>query len=288
MSDKSDRFKFERSLAVLATMPLLERELGLTIQASAGLNTDCFGTFTREIERAGSQLDAARAKIAAAFQMFPATRIGIASEGSFGPHPHLPFVALGRELVLFYDRTTRLELSGYDASSDTNFAHRVVSNIDEVIAFADQIDFPKHGLVIIASKRGEPDTARYVIKDALTHSALEAAVQKVLADSGQAFIETDMRADRNPTRMAAIARATADLVRRCRSRCPDCAYPGFDITERLVELPCEWCGEPTRLIHTLVLACNACGHRIDKPASDRVTADTGQSALRATMIGHLR
>ena len=92
---------------------------------------------------------------------------------------------------------------------------------------------------------------------------------------GSAFIQTDMRAHLNPTRMRAIERAALDLVRRFRSRCPVCSYPGFDVTERLPGLPCEWCAEPTQVIKREVLSCAACAHRIERPAGDRVAADPG-------------
>ena len=115
-----DQFSYNNTSAVLATMhgkdrviaPLLERDLGLRVELALGLNTDRFGTFSREIERKGSQLDAARAKIGAAFENAPYVRVGIASEGSFGPHPHIPFLALDRELILLIDRETVLELIG--------------------------------------------------------------------------------------------------------------------------------------------------------------------------------
>ncbi|MDI1366436.1 MAG: hypothetical protein PSX79_16525 [bacterium] len=84
--------------------PVLEQGLGLRVALAMGLNTDRFGTFSRDVERTGSQLDAARAKIAAGFEYAPYARVGVASEGSFGPHPQIPFLPLGRELVLLIDR----------------------------------------------------------------------------------------------------------------------------------------------------------------------------------------
>jgi C4-type Zn-finger protein len=97
----------------------------------------------------------------------------------------------------------------------------------------------------------------------------------VIGMCGAGFVETDMRAHRNPTRMRAIKRATLDLVRRFRSPCPVCAAPGFAVTERLVGLPCSWCGEPTLAIKAEVLSCAACGHRIERLAP-ATTADPGQ------------
>ena len=61
---------YHKTVAVLATMhgkerviaPILEQGLGLRVALALGLDTDRFGTFSREVERTGSQLDAARAK----------------------------------------------------------------------------------------------------------------------------------------------------------------------------------------------------------------------------------
>lgn len=61
-----------------------------------------------------SQLDGARAKIAAAFGTSPEAGIAIASEGGFGPHSHLPFIPLARDLVAIKDR-----VSGTSAATAT-------------------------------------------------------------------------------------------------------------------------------------------------------------------------
>lgn len=278
-----DRFSYDNTPAVLATMhgkervisPLLERDLGLRVELALGLNTDRFGTFSREIERAGSQLDAARAKIQAAFENAPRVTIGIASEGSFGPHPYLPFLALGRELILLIDRETGLELTGHDASPETNFDYAIVSNVAAAVEFAERVKFPDHGLIVMGCVDHQPAHHQALIKDITDRETLEAAVSKAVDRCGAAFVETDMRAHRNPTRMSAIGRATADLVRRFGSRCPECNYPGFDITERVPGLPCAWCGEPTRLIQREILSCHSCRHRHERSATDKTTADPG-------------
>lgn len=82
----SNGFPYAGVRAVLATMhgkerviaPLLEESLRLRVSLAAGLDTDRFGTFSREIARTGSQLEAARAKIFAAFDIDPTARVGIA------------------------------------------------------------------------------------------------------------------------------------------------------------------------------------------------------------------
>lgn len=266
---------YDGAQALIATMhgkerviaPLAARFLGLRVEVARGLDTDVFGTFSREIARTGSPLDAARAKIAAAFALAPEAGVALASEGSFGPHPHVPFCALDREIVVLIDRTTGLELVGHHASLDTNFAHGVVGDLAAAQAFAAQVGFPAHGLIVMGARGGQPAPELALFKAIADHGALDGAVQAAIAASGAAFIETDMRAHRNPRRMRAIKRAMIDLVRRARSRCPECARPGFAVTERLTGLPCAWCAEPTMLTLAEVLVCAGCGYRSERPVA---------------------
>ena len=113
---------FRDRLAILATMhrkeqviaPVLQEALGLRVEALPGFDTDRFGTFTGEIARAGTQLEAARRKAEAAFRAMPDAPLALASEGSFGPHPSLAFVPCGIELVLLIERRSGLEIAGWD------------------------------------------------------------------------------------------------------------------------------------------------------------------------------
>jgi hypothetical protein len=277
------RFSVVGKRAVLATMhgkdrvirPLLEGGLGLQVVLPYGFDTDRFGTFSREIERTGSQLDAARSKIEAAFEHDSSAKVAIASEGSFGPHPFFPFVAIGREIIVLRDRETGLELIGHHADQSTNFAHEMVESIEAAIIFAKRIDFPRHGLIVIGVSDGNPAPDRYLQKNALSFDDLTAQVGEAIAICGAAHLETDMRAHRNPTRMRAIKRATIDLVRRYRSACPICARPGFTVAERLTGLPCAWCGEPTTALRAEVYLCAGCDYRLEQPV-EVSTADPGQ------------
>ena len=266
--------------AILATMhakekvvaPIVERFLGLRLEVTAGVDTDAFGTFSRDIERVGSQLDAARAKIEAAFERIPDLQIGLASEGSFGPHPYIPFCPLEREIVVLVDRRSGLELVGRHATPDTNFAHVVFADIARGLDFAEKVGFPDHGVIVMGCRDGQPAHDLGLIKDAETWDDLTSALHQVVDKAGTAFVETDMRAHRNPKRMRAIKRATIDLVRRARSPCPACGRPGYAVTERLPGLPCSWCGEPTLLIRASVQSCVGCGWRAER-AVEAVVAE---------------
>lgn len=279
----ASRWRYHNTAAVLTSMhakerviaPILRDELGLIVGLAKGVDTDQFGTFSREVERSGSQRDAAKAKIAAGFDCVPEARVGVASEGSFGTHPHVPFLAIGRELILLIDRETGLEVVGYDASPETNFSHLVARDPQEAFAFADRAKFPGHGLIVMGCRDDHPSPEIMLKKDIMDKDALAAAVQEAVQRCGAAFVETDMRAHRNPTRMAAIERATRDLVRRFHSRCPNCDYPGFDVIARIPGLPCAWCGKPTRIVMTETLRCQACGYGHERQASDTAAADPG-------------
>jgi hypothetical protein len=88
--------------AVIATMhgkeaavaPVLLARLGLVVTTAANLDTDALGTFTGEIPRAGTIREAAisKARLGMTATGLP---IGIASEGSYGPHPNIPFIPGG-------------------------------------------------------------------------------------------------------------------------------------------------------------------------------------------------
>lgn len=269
-------------IAVLATMhgkervirPLIEGRLGLSMRLPRSLNTDRFGTFTGEVRRIGSQLDAARAKIAAAFEQEHEASVGIASEGSFGPHPLIPFVPLGHEIVVMRDRESGLELVGHHADLSTNFGHVTVADAAAAVAFAEHIGFPAHGLIVIGTTNGQPAVDRRLWKNIYTEPALIDAVNEAIALFGAAHVEADMRAHRSPTRMRAIEQATIDLVRQYRSECPVCGRPGFIVTERLPGLPCSSCGRPTHALRAEMSVCTACGHRAEK-AAEAATADPG-------------
>ena len=279
----ADRFDLAGSLAVIATMhgkervigPLLTDGLGLACRVAEGLDTDRFGTFSRERARDGSALDAARAKAAAALALVPQARIAIASEGSFGPHPHIPFAPLGRELVLLVDRITGLEIVGQDTTLDARYAHVIVRSAQEAQTFAERIGFPEQALIVMGCAGEEPAPLIALRKGITRPEDLAEAVAAAISQSSAAFIETDMRAHHNPTRMAAIARAGHDLVRRYLSRCPACAQPGFAVTERIAGLPCSWCGTPTALALADIFSCAACGHREERRTAGPARADPG-------------
>lgn len=259
---------FTHRVAVLATMhrkeqaiaPLLETQLGLTVTVPAGFDTDGFGTFTGEVKRPADQLSTARIKAAAALDRTGAT-LAIASEGSFGPHPHIPFVPCNRELVVLIDRQHGLEIVGECLSTETNYRQQQIRSWQDAEAFAATVDFPSHGLIVRAD-------GTVLAKGITTKATLSTAVDTALHQAATVQLETDMRALYNPTRMAVIAQATEDLLRAIAQTCPNCACPGFREVKRWPGLPCGLCGTPTLLTALIRDQCQRCDHYHDHPPAD--------------------
>ena len=252
-----------RSL-VIATMhgkekvilPAVEKRLGVRCQVPAGLNTDLFGTFTGEIPRPGNPLETARHKVMAALDRTGAS-LGIASEGSFGPHPAIPFVATDTELLLLIDREKGLEIAAQEISTDTNYDHQVCCSLEETDTFARQVLFPSHALIVYG---GSPSRKDLVTKGITDFHQLRQAAAAVLERHGEVMVETDMRAHLNPTRMTVIAKATEALLHKLTSLCPACDRPGFTPNGKIPGLPCAWCGTPTSLPLAIVTRCDKCGY----------------------------
>ena len=267
-SSSSERLPFwaDQSRAVLATMhrkeqviaPLFRQQLGLHLVVPANFDTDALGTFTRDIPRAGSQIEAARQKAKQALALTGET-VAVASEGSFFPHPVFPGIACNREIVLLLDIEHDLEVIGSELSNQTNFAHRSVHSVEAAIAFAEQVGFPDHALVVMPSR--DNCDRNQIHKGIQTTTQLCQVVERLLQQSrdGSVHLETDMRAMNNPTRMKAIEQATLDLIKNIKSCCPKCQVPGFSIQGVQRGLPCEYCGMPTKSVKAQVYTCQKCG-----------------------------
>jgi hypothetical protein len=251
-----------------AIAPLLNSHLGVNVAVPAGFDTDTFGTFTGDVKRPSDQLTTARLKAAAVLRQ-TGESLAVASEGSFGPHPQIPFVACDRELVLLIDRTHQLEIVGECLSTNTNYRSQVIHSSADALAFAESVGFPRHGLVV---KGGE---AEQILEKGITDADhLLALVEQALSQSPHRAVrlETDMRALYNPTRMTVIAQATEDLVRAIAVSCPSCRCPGFSSIKQFPGLPCSLCGTPTLLTLSRLYRCQRCQFE------QRLTGDHGFSA----------
>lgn len=249
--------------------PALHAAVGCKVERVAGIDTDLLGTFTREIPRAGTQLDAARSK--ARLGMTRAgVPLGIASEGAFGPDPMMGMLPWNLEVLVWIDDVGGIEITA-SAQAVANFAHLQTGDWDAARAFAQEWRFPDHYLVVRPAHDGDPR----IRKGITSWEAFEQQFHLARHSSANAevFIETDMRADANPTRMCVIRKAAMELGQRLASLCMRCQAPGFWCVGQVPGLPCGLCGEATQDAVAEIFACVQCDHQHVRELTHERAAD---------------
>jgi hypothetical protein len=233
--------------------PILERELGVSCFTDEAFDTDTLGTFTGEVERELDPVSTAREKCLRAMKQNNCD-LGVASEGSFGPHPTMFFVSADDEFMIFIDTQNNVEVLVRELSTVTNFNGKKINNEKEMFEFAEQVGFPDHGLILRKSKEESTD----IYKGIADIETLKRVFEDLYSKYNSVYAETDMRAMYNPTRMTVIGMATEKLVQKIKSTCPNCMMPGFGITDARRGLECSLCGLPTKSTRSYIYVCQHC------------------------------
>lgn len=241
-----------------AIEPAFAEILGARIR-SIDLDTDTLGTFSGEVERKGNALECVKKKCEWGMKQVRAD-YGLASEGSFGPHPYVPFVRVDTEILYFIDRQRNICLHLTEISTDTNYQMKTVSSIEELQKFAEDVGFPAHALIVQPNsvKRGTLMFKGIQQTDELI-DAFKDCVQK--SADRLAWVETDMRAHLNPSRMQAIARLARKLAIRLSNICPECHVPGWGMVDVEVGLECSWCASKTENVKFEIFGCTKCSYK---------------------------
>jgi hypothetical protein len=234
--------------------PQLADSNGLEVLHVDGYDTDKLGSFTRDIPRYGSQLDAARKKARVGMEL-SGSILGIASEGAFDNDPYTGMLPWNYELVILIDDTRNIELIGF-FGGEAQSTSMQVSNWGELNALLSEAQFTTHQLVVRPDDEYHPECRKGIKDIDSLREAFDWATR--LSKSGNVFVENDLRAHTNPTRMANILKATQDLSRKMNSLCPECKAPGFWVTERRKGLPCSHCEAPTNLPVANIWSCAKC------------------------------
>jgi len=274
-------FPYGGGVIALTTRHGKERALALPFRQGLGAelhlcpaDTDALGTFSGEIPRIS---DAAATCQAKALLGMEATglALGLASEASFGPHPAVPLLPVGQELLLFVDQERELRVLEQRIDWRTNYSQQVLELEANPDGWLRQVGFPSHAVIA----RPAALHTGLIFKGLHERSALKAALEQCRdADpDGRVQLETDMRAHCNPTRMRSIRRLGLALVRRLRTPCPECGSPGWGLLDTLPGLPCSVCRTPTELTLSELWGCQQCGARREQPRRDGLLgADPGQ------------
>ena len=268
-------------VAVLATKhgklpliaPALEEAVGLRVEAVA-VDTDSLGTFTGDIARPGPPLETAIAKARLAMST-TGHALGLASEGSIGPDPAMPFVTADREIVVLVDDDSGIVVWESHSSWDIVATATSVGAGCDLGAFLAKAGFPEHQLIV----RPNVGAIRPIHKGISSVEQLSAAIAEcaAVATDGLARVETDLRAHACPSRRAVIAAAAERLAGRIAARCAACGAPGWGRVGVLFGVPCAWCGTEVARPRAEIDGCPACEHRVTRPVvSPEDRADPGE------------
>lgn len=235
------------------------------------VDTDTLGTFSGEVERQGNALECARRKCEWSLEMLGSkVEFALASEGSFGPHPVAHFMPCDHEILYFIDRKHNFHLHLSHLSEKTNYSMQTVGSWEELLKFASSAQFPSHALII---RPNDPENNQHIIKGINTSEKLLEAFQESLklSPDGKIWVQTDMRAHVNPTRMTVISELAEKLAQRLASHCPKCDMPGWGIVNVKKGLECSWCSSQTELIKSEIFGCTKCDYEEELPASHGLT-----------------
>jgi hypothetical protein len=261
-----------------AVTPAVRDILGAELLVPDDLDTDALGTFSGEIERQGTMGEVAVRK-ARLGMAATGLGVGLASEGSFGPHPQIPMLAVGMELMVLVDDERGLTVTESLIDEKPCFGHFTAAPADDIARFLRGFDFPAQGLIVGPNRSAHKMPVAKGIRE---RGALEAAIVSAAraSDDGKALVETDMRAHMNPTRMAALGRLAEQLAARLNSLCPGCAAPGFGLVDTETGLPCEWCRGPSVMVRHQIFGCAGCDYRETRSRPDGLRyADPGRCQL---------
>lgn len=259
----------------LAVAPPLWEKTGACVLEHA-LDTDALGTFSGEVERTGSALDCARRKCLWSLERLDGkAEFALSSEGSFGPHPLIPFIACDHEILYFVDRKHGFDLHVSQLSAHTNYRTEAVSSIEELHKLAAEARFPSHALILRPDGR---DSCTLLFKGITDTDALESAFKECMtrAETGKVWMETDMRARFNPSRMSVIEELAHSLADRLVSHCPACDTPGWGRKRTEKGLRCKACGTETEMTKHEINGCVKCSYEETVPRGDGLLeADPG-------------
>ena len=218
-------------------------------------DTDQFGTFTGDIPRTLSPYDTCVLKARAAMAHY-SYELGLASEGSFGPHPAIPFVPSAHEIMVFVDRKNEWTIAEELLCLKTNYNNILVNKETPLDEFLKQVGFPEHALIL------QTNTSKTVIAKGIRDlDTLHAALDQGFKKDNPLFLATDMRAMMNPTRMGTLKELADKLATRIATCCPKCEVPGFGFKKTQGNLPCSLCNASTSFYKQEVWGCIQCHYQ---------------------------
>jgi len=222
------------------------------------LDTDQLGTFSGEIERVASPRETAIQKARLGMRE-TGLLLGIASEGSVGPDPVVPFIHSNIEHLVLVDDENGIVISEIHRSFEITTATITAAPDQDLTSFLEKADFPNHALIV----RPNTQIKSNCIKGVNNHERLIDAIDtsSQLSPNGFVVIESDLRAMHSPSRQRNIEEVAKLLAKRVNQLCPNCQMPGWGRVGYEKGLNCSECErENLDAIHQEKLGCVKCDH----------------------------
>ena len=231
-------------------------ELGVKINV-APIDTDQLGTFSGEVARIGSAEDALRKKARLGMEHL-SLPFGLASEGSIGSDPYIPFINSDIEMAIWIDDVRGFEIIERFRSLDIVAIREEVTRASDIDAILEKADFPRHGLII----KGSQD---HLYKGITNRYDVDEALSQIWRVGDVAIIESDLRAHMSPSRRVNISEVASRLAKRLKELCPSCQTPGWGRVGTLRGVHCESCGRANDdAIRGEIEGCALCGEKQEK------------------------
>ena len=193
--------------------------LGFQVLLPVDYDTDMLGTFSGDVRRPGTAVEAALEKARRACIATGVPR-AISSEGSYRPCQTLFPGARNVEILAFVDMENGQEVVEVMTDLPTRFVKgRVPADFDapETQALLSAMGWPDVRAMIVPEDPGRGVVMpEWVFKGLADAPSVIEALRVCAAHSadGQVHLESDLRAHMNPTRMASVARVGERLVQR--------------------------------------------------------------------------
>lgn len=230
-------------------------------------DTGMLETLTCEVEPEGSAYTRARRKCKLGLDIY-GVDYALASEGIFGFHPFIPFLPRCHEVLHFMDGKRGFHLSITHQSEKTNYQMQVVDALEDLEEFAVRAKFPSHALLL---RPNDPKETIIIFKGVTTQDGLETAFRESLrySNDGKVWVQTDMRANMNPSRMAVIEEVADILALRLATVCPACGAPGWGSIRAGSD---TLCAEPAPTVVSEIFGCVFCQHTEVMPRPEGLLA----------------
>lgn len=224
----------------------------------AEIDTDQFGTFSGEIPRVLPPKEAAIEKARAGAHAL-GLDYGLASEGTIGAHPHIPFINADTEILALVCLSKDFAIVETFVSTEIFAKSLTVTQDSDLEAVALEMDIPNHAVNIYLGK----SKSKILHKGITSSGDFTSFVRQSLEEHGQdLLVESDFRAMSSPSRQANIAACAEKLVRRIQTCCPECKEIGWGKVGYEYGLPCIQCDQVSlSTAHSDVYGCVTCPHK---------------------------